>query len=60
MRRRGGLKVVASKKEANIVWTPFCDWESANESSVFTEDDRKDQETSTAFTEHIDTPAPSV
>jgi transcription antitermination factor NusA-like protein len=26
MRRRTGVKIVSSKKEANIVWTPFCDW----------------------------------
>ena len=26
MRRRPNLKIVSTKKEANIVWTRFCDW----------------------------------
>jgi transcription antitermination factor NusA-like protein len=26
MRRRSNLKIISSKKDANIVWTQFCDW----------------------------------
>lgn len=26
IRHRANLKIVGSRKEANIVWTQFCDW----------------------------------
>ena len=31
------MRVVPNKKDAHIVWTPFCDWEAARESSRFVE-----------------------
>ena len=37
MRRRVNLKIINSRKDANIVWTQFCDWEQANLGSVFVE-----------------------
>lgn len=56
IRRRANLKIVGSKKEANIVWTPFCDWEQANEGSIFSESERKDRENATSYTEQTDNP----
>ncbi len=35
MRRRTNVKIVSNKKDANIVWSQFCDWEQANMGSIF-------------------------
>ena len=44
VRRRANLRVVPNKKEASIVWTPFCDWEASRETSRFVEQEMRMEE----------------
>lgn len=53
IRRRNNLKIISSKKDANIVWTQFCDWEQANMTSNFVEADRHPRERTVVFSEKL-------
>lgn len=55
MRRRVNLKIINSKKDANIVWTQFCDWEQANLGSVFVESEKKTKERTLLYTDKTET-----
>lgn len=55
MRRRVNLKIITSKKDANIVWTQFCDWEQANLGSVFVESEKKIKERTLLYTDKTET-----